>query len=88
MPNAVPMIRALSLLPALRWLKEHDIDSEPFLQPLGLSSAPFGDPFRPVPLLRVGGFLQAIAREKGPDVPCRIVGEARTTELALIGSVA
>ena len=65
MPYAVPMIRALSLLPALRWLKAKDIESDPFLQPLGLSSAPFGDPFRPVPLLRVGGFLRAIARKEG-----------------------
>jgi AraC-like DNA-binding protein len=82
------MIRALSLLPAIRWLKVHDIDSEPLLQPFGLSSAPFVDPFRPVPLLHVGGFLRAIARKEGPDVACRIVAEASTTELALLGSVA
>jgi hypothetical protein len=63
MPYAVPMIRALSLMPAIRWLKSRDIDSGPFLQPLGLSSAPFGDPFHPVPLLHVGSFLQAIARK-------------------------
>jgi AraC-like DNA-binding protein len=88
MQYSVPMIRALSLLPAIRWLKVHDIDSEPFLRPLGLSSAPFGDPFRPVPLLHVGSFLQAIARKEGPDVACKIVGEASTTELALLGSVA
>ena len=88
MPNAVPMIRALSLLPAIRWLKAHDIDSEPFLQPFGLSSVPFGDPFRPVPLLHVGGLLRAIARKEGPDVACKIVGEASPTELALLGSVA
>jgi len=88
MPYAVPMIRALSLLPALRWLNANNIESQPFLQPLGLSSAPFGDPLRPVPLLRVGGFLQAIARKEGPDVPCRIVSEASPAELALIGSVA
>lgn len=88
MPYAVPMIRALSLLPAIRWLKANDIDSEPFLQPFGLSSAPFGDPFRPIPLLHVGGFLRAIARKEGPDVACKIVGEASTTELALLGSVA
>jgi AraC-like DNA-binding protein len=88
MQYSVPMIRALSLLPAIRWLKVHDIDSEPFLRPLGLSSAPFGDPFRPVPLLHVGSFLQAIARKEGPDVACKIVAEASTTELALLGSVA
>jgi AraC-like DNA-binding protein len=82
------MIRALSLLPAIRWLKVRDIDSAPFLRPLGLSSAPFGDPFRPIRLWHVGSFLRAIARKEGPDVACRIVGEASTTELALLGSVA
>lgn len=88
MPNAVPMIRALSLMPAIRWLKTRDIDSRPFLQPFGLSSAPFGDPFRPVPLLHVGSFLRAIARKEGPDVACKIVADASLTDLALLGSVA
>lgn len=88
MPNAVPMVRALSLLPTIRWLKAKGIDSAALLQPLGLSSAPFGDPFRPIPLLHVGGLLRAIARKEGPDVACKIVGEASTTELALLGSVA
>lgn len=88
MPHAVPMVRALSLMPTIRWLKSHDIASEPFLQPLGLSSAPFGDPLRPIPLLQVGSLLRAIARKEGPDVACRIVDEASTSELALLGSVA
>ncbi len=88
MPHSVPMVRALSLMPALRWLKVRNIDSEPFLQPLGLSSAPYGDPFRPVPLLHVGSFLRALARREGPDVAMRIVAEASPTELALLGSVA
>jgi AraC-like DNA-binding protein len=88
MPHAIPMIRALSLLPAIRWLKTRDIDSGPLLQPFGLSSAPFGNPFRPVPLLHVGSFLRAIARKEGPDVAYKIVAEASTTELALLGSVA
>lgn len=88
MPYAVPMVRALSLLPTVRWLRAHDHDSEAFLRPAGLSSAPFGDPFRPIPLLQVGSFLRAISRREGPDVACRIVAEASTTELALIGSVA
>lgn len=88
MAHAVPMVRALSLLPAIRWLKARDIDHEPFLQLSGLSSAPYGDPLRPVPLLHVGSLLRAIARKEGPDVACKIVGEASTTELALLGSVA
>jgi len=38
--------------------------------------------------LQVGAFLRAVARKEGPDVACRIVAEATTTELALLGSVA
>lgn len=88
MPYAVPMIRALSLMPTIRWLKANDLDFEPLLHSTGLSSAPFGDPFRPVPLLHVGSLLRSIARDQGPDVPCRIVEDASTAELALLGSVA
>ncbi len=88
MPHAVPMIRALSLLPAIRWLKVHDIDSEPLLRPFGLSSAPFGDPFRPVPCCMSAAFFGQLPARKDPTFSCRIVAEASTTELALLGSVA
>lgn len=88
MAHAVPMVRALSLMSPIRWLRTHDIALEPLLRPLGLSSAPFGDPFRPISLLQVGSLLTAIARKEGPDVACRIVSEASTAELALLGSVA
>jgi hypothetical protein len=88
MPNTVPMVRALSLVPTIRWLNTHGVASEPLLKPFGLSSAPFGDPFRPIPLLHVGSLLRAIARIEGPDIACRIVGAANTTELAVLGSVA
>lgn len=82
------MIRAMSLIPAVRWLSAHGLPVDRMLHVAGLSSAPFGDPLRPVPLLSVGVLLRALAHAEGPDVPCRIVAEASTLELALLGRVA
>jgi hypothetical protein len=88
MAHAVPMVRAMSLLPAVRWLHVHGRSSEPLLRSAGLASAPFGDPLRPVPLLAAGKLLRSIASAEGPDIACRIVSEASVMELALLGRVA
>ena len=88
MPHAVPMVRAMSLVPAVRWLTANGRPVEPLLRAADLASAPFGDPLRPVSLLSVGNLLRAIAHAEGPDIPCRIVAEANVMELALLGRVA
>ena len=88
MAQAIPMVRAMSLLPAVRWLVTNGKEPDRHLAPAGLSSAPFGDPLRPVPLLAAGKVLRSIASAEGPDIPCRIVSEAGITELALIGKIA
>ena len=88
MAHAIPMVRAMSLLPAVRWLITNGKEPDRHLVPAGLSSAPFGDPLRPVPLLAAGEMLRSMASAEGPDIPCRIVSEAGITELALIGRVA
>ncbi len=88
MSKTVPMVRAMSLIPAVRWLDAHGRRVEPLLVAADLASAPFGDPLRPISLLNVGGLLREIASVEGPDMPCRIVAEASTLELALIGRVA
>lgn len=88
MAQTIPMIRAMSLIPAVRWLNAHGRPVDRMLHAAGLSSAPFGDPLRPVPLLSVGSLLRDISAAEGPDVPCRIVGEAGILELALLGRVA
>jgi AraC-like DNA-binding protein len=88
MLRAVPMVRAMSLVPAVRWLKANGRDPEPLLRRASLASAPFGDPLRPVSLLSVGRLLRAIAQAEGPDVACRIVTDASVFELALLGRVA
>jgi AraC-like DNA-binding protein len=43
---------------------------------------------RPVPLLKVGALLRDIAREEGPDAPCRIVAESADVDLVQVGRVA
>lgn len=88
MAHAVPMIRAMSLIPAVRWLVANGRAVEALLRSVDLASAPFGDPLRPVPLLHVGALLRKIAQAEGPDIACRIVAEASVLELTLLGRVA
>lgn len=58
------------------------------LKPHGLSSVASCAPTRPVPLLKVGALLRDIAREAGPDAPCRIVAESDDVDLVQVGRVA
>lgn len=88
MADAIPMIRAMGLVPAVRWLVVNGRAPDKLLRAAGLSSAPFGDPFRPVPLLAVGKLLRGLGETEGPDIACRIVAEANIVELALLGRVA
>jgi len=88
MTQTVAMIRAMALLPAVRWLRDNNRSIEPLLSACGLSRAPCGSPLDPIPLLNVGRLLTAIARSEGPDIPWRIVTSANDAELALIGYVA
>lgn len=88
MAQAIPLVRAIALLPALRWLKSHDVAVEGMLQSRGLARVMFCSPFRPVPLLQVGALLGDIAAQVGPDAPCQIVAETNDMDLVQVGRVA
>ena len=88
MAQAIPLVRAMASLPSLRWLDRHRIPAEPMLRRHGLSSLTYCAPMRPVPLLKIGALLRDIAREAGPDAPCRIVAESDDADLVQIGRVA
>lgn len=88
MAQTVPMVRAISLLPALRWMDVNGRNTSRLLAQAGLSYAPPGDPLRPIPLLNAGRLLTLLAQAEGPDIPWRIVDGAGDAELALIGYVA
>lgn len=88
MAHAVPMVRAMALIPAVRWLDANGRPVEKLLRSADLASAPFSDPLRPVSLLNVGRLLRTIAQAEGPDAACRIVAEASVLELMLLGRVA
>jgi AraC-like DNA-binding protein len=88
MPSAIPLIRGFALLPTLRWLADHGVSIERALADVGLSPSPITDPFRPIPLVHVAALLRNAAREHGPDLPCRIVSETKSLEIAMLGRVA
>lgn len=88
MAQAIPLVRAMALLPSLRWLGRHDVPAEKMLRRHGLFSVTSCTPTRPIPLLKVGALLRDIAGESGPDAPCRIVAESDDADLVQVGRVA
>lgn len=88
MAHAIPLVRAIALLPSLRWLAARDLPAEQMLRAQGLGCVLSCSPLRPVALLKVGALLRDLARAHGPDVACRIVAEAKDADLVQVGRVA
>lgn len=88
MAQAIPLVRAMALLPSLRWLAGHEFPVKEMLDRHRLSAVLHCAPTRPVPLLMVGALLREIAREAGSDAPCRIVAESPDMDLMQVGRVA
>ncbi len=88
MAHAIPLVRAISLLPALRWLNRQGLQSKEILGNNGMAGAPYFDPLRPIPLLKAGALLRDISARVGPDAPCRIVSDTGDLELVQVGRVA
>lgn len=86
--QAIPLVRAIAMLPTLRWLGRQDQSAAKLLERHSLSSAMYCDPMRPIPLLKVSAVLSDLAREFGPDVACRIVAESDDLDLVQVGRVA
>ncbi|WP_425045232.1 helix-turn-helix domain-containing protein [Primorskyibacter sp. S87] len=88
MPQSIPLIRAASIAPMRRWLREIGHSPEPFLATAGLSWVPEDDPYLPIPLRGVVALLVEISRRIGPDAPCRMVKGRGGYEIGLIGAAA
>ncbi|MCA1300572.1 helix-turn-helix domain-containing protein [Stappia indica] len=88
MGQAVPLVRAIAMMPTLSWLARQGYSVEQLLKRHQLTSVLYCSPLRPVPLTRVANFLKETAEAEGPDLPFRVVTEADPLELAQIGRVA
>lgn len=88
MAITVPLIRGFALLPTLTWFARNGIPVEEELKRYGLLPDPALNPFRPIPLVPVAALLRAASRRIAPDFPCRVVSEASSLELAVLGKVA
>src|SRR5208337_4602447 len=88
MSAAIPLIRGFALLPTLQWLAREGASVERALAEVDLSMSPITDPLRPIPLAHVAAQLRNAAREHGPDLPCRVVSQTSSLEVAMLGRVA
>lgn len=88
MAQAIPLVRAVALLPSVKWMAANGLPVNRMLERNGLELVMFCSPFRPIPLLRAGALLRDIAAETGPDAACRIVAGTVDRDLVQVGRVA
>ena len=88
MSYALPLIRAASLLPFLRWMQQNDRSTEAILATCDLENLPYMKPVQPIAMHNAFRFLKKLGQSEGPDIGCRVVSSATILELALIGRVA
>lgn len=88
MSDCIPLIRAASLIPFLRWLDQSDVKASHFLKIADLSDLPHLSPHQPISVHSALRFLRELAAQEGPDIGCKVVSSATVLELALIGKVA
>ena len=88
MSNALPLIRAASLLPFLRWMEQNNCSNEGILAASDLENLPYMKPLQPIAMQNAFRFLKKLGEAEGPDIGCRVVSSATILELALIGRVA
>ncbi|NDR55332.1 helix-turn-helix transcriptional regulator [Aliiruegeria sabulilitoris] len=88
MSRNIPLIRAASLMPMVRWLVERGRDPGPFLERAGIGWVCRDDPLLPIPLSGPVRLLVDIARVEGPDAPYRIAGKRGGFEIGFIGAAA
>lgn len=88
MSNALPLIRAASLVPFLRWMQQNDRSAQAILAASDLENLPDMRPLQSIALINAFRFLKKLSEIEGPDIGCRVVSSATILELALIGQVA
>lgn len=88
MPQTIPLIRAASMIPFLRWTKDNHRPTEALLASVDLANLPYMKPYQPIALINAFRFLHNLAELEGPDIGCRVVSSSSLLELALIGKVA
>jgi AraC-like DNA-binding protein len=88
MTNFIPLIRAASALPWVRWLQVNDRPVNQRLNDAQLGFLPIETPNDPVPLLNVVEFMRRQTAIEGPDIGCRVVTSNSVMELEKLGLVA
>jgi AraC-like DNA-binding protein len=88
MASSLPLIRAASIAPMRRWLKDIGQDPYELLTWCDLDWVPEDMPFLPIPLRNAVCLLGEIAHRNGPDAPYWIVGKYGALKIGLIGASA
>jgi AraC-like DNA-binding protein len=82
----IPLIRAGSLAPLIKWLEQRGRPVDQIVAAVGISGDPVSEPDRLIPMRAVGTlFRDVAARENCPDLCWRIIRELSVTDLGRYG---
>lgn len=86
--KTIPVVRAASMMPLLKWLLQRGRPVEEMLRAAGIGYVWLEDPYAPVPVRALEHIVIQAARLDGPDVGCKIITESSLHDLAALGTIA
>ena len=84
---SIPLIRAGALTPIIRWMRDHDRDTQALLEEIDLRWFSDDNPLEPIALRQACLALCLAAKQEGADLPWRVVGDKGFLELGLLASI-
>lgn len=88
MARSIPLVRAATIHPFVKWAVDHRRPIEATLGDVGLGHVWLEDPALLIPHYAAVDLIDRLQQEDGPDIGCRVVTESSVLEIGLIGRAA
>jgi AraC-like DNA-binding protein len=85
--KTIPVFRAASLTPMIKWLVARGRPVEDMLRRSGIGYVWIEEPYVPVPVRAAERFVLEAARLEGPDFGCRVLSPQSLKEIAAVGFI-
>ena len=84
---SIPLVRAAALAPIMRWMQDHERDTQALLDEIDLGWLSRDNTLDPIPLRQACIALCRAAQQEGENLPWRAVGDKGFLELGLLASI-
>ncbi len=88
MQKTIPVVRAASLTPMIKWLAAQGRPVDDMLRRCGLGYVWLEDPYLAIPVRAVESFVIEASRLEGPDFGCKVLTAESLHDIAAVGQIA